>query len=169
MLDTNNSTNSTEVTVEGAAPAWRRWYLAGLTALAAYGTGVGWQAQQVSYPLYRSVAAEEFLAYHHDYNAVIPWVVIVPGFAGFLGAVAFWWTRPAYVPRPAAAVVSAAGLTSLLATVAWAIPMHNRLDAIGQDAATIDSLLDANLLRSAALTLTTLTLVWCLARTRRTH
>jgi len=173
MHDTTDSSRSTNPTgspsptgiaVERPDRAWRRWHLAGLAALTAYSTGVSWQAQQVSYPLYRSVAAEDFLAYHQDYNAAIPWVVIVPGFVGFLAGVAFWWTRPADVPRPAAAVVSAAGLTSLLATVAWAIPMHSRLDEIGQDDATIDSLLDANLLRSAALTVATLTLVWCLAR-----
>ncbi|MGD9752734.1 MAG: hypothetical protein AB7W59_17235 [Acidimicrobiia bacterium] len=149
------------------APRWRRWYLTGLTGLAAYSTGLGWQAQAVSYPLYRSVTPDNFAAYHLDYNGAIPLPVIVPGFATFLAAVAFWWTRPAEVTRRKAAIVSGVGLVALGTTVAWAIPMHNRLDRIGQSAATIDSLLRANLVRSLALTAATIVLLHELARDAR--
>ena len=142
----------------------RSWYLVGLTALTAYSTGVGWQAQQVSYPLFGAVPASAFPAYHLRYNAAIPLPVIVPGFLSFLAAVAFCWTRPAEVPRPAAAVVAATGLASLLATVLWPIPMHDRLDRSGRSAATLDSLLQANLVRSIALTVGTVTLGWCVTR-----
>ncbi|MGL4176016.1 MAG: hypothetical protein ACRCSN_08045 [Dermatophilaceae bacterium] len=157
-----------------AAPArrtaplgWRHVGLAGLTAVTAYSTGVGWQAQLVSYPLYRAVAPEDFLAYHAQYNSSIPLVVIVPGFASFLAGIAFLWTRPAEVPRRVAALVAATGAISLVATVARAIPMHNRLDRIGQDSATIDDLLQANLVRSLALTLGTAALCWSVARVIR--
>lgn len=146
---------------------WRHTYLVGLTALTAYSTGVGWQAQLVSYPFFGTVPAEHFAAYHQQYNAAIPLVVIVPGFLGFLGAIAFWWTRPREIGRPAAGVVALAGLASLLATVLWAIPMHDRLDRIGQSAATIDSLLAANLLRSLALTVGAVALGWCCVRVAR--
>lgn len=146
---------------------WRRWYLAGLTALTAYSMGVGWQAHVVSYPFFGTVPADHFAAYHLQYNAAIPIVVIIPGFAGFLAGIAFLWARPRDVPRPAALVVAGAGLVSVLATVLWAIPMHDRLDRIGQDAATLDSLLQANLLRSLALTAGTSALVCCVARARR--
>ncbi|GAA4926786.1 hypothetical protein EV188_10848 [Actinomycetospora succinea] len=148
-------------------PPWRRAHLVGLTALTAYSTGVGWQAQMVSYPLFRAVPAEDFLAYHAQYNQAIPLVVIVPGFLTFLACAAFPWTRPAEVPRRLAAVVAAGGLASLASTVAWAIPRHDRLDRIGQDAATIDSLLDANLVRSLALTVCTVGLL--VATTRMTR
>lgn len=140
---------------------WRRWHLVGLTALTAYSTALGWQAQFVSYPLYRAVDAADFAAYHLQYNHSIPLVVIAPGFLTFLAGAAFPWTRPDDVPRRVAAVVSLAGLGSLLTTVLWAIPRHDRLDAIGPDAATIDSLLQANLWRSLALTVGTVALVWC--------
>jgi hypothetical protein len=143
---------------------WRQLYLVGLTALTGYSTGVAWQAQAVSYPLFGTVSAEDFAAYHLQYNALIPLPVIVPGFLTFLAGIAFFWARPPEVPRPAAAVVAATGLTSLLATVLWAIPMHDRLDRIGQDAATLDSLLQANLLRSVALTAGAVALGWCLTR-----
>ena len=49
-------------------------------------------------------------------------------------------------------------------TVAWAIPMHDRLDVIGQDASTIASLLQANAVRTALLTLGTVALGWCFVR-----
>lgn len=143
---------------------WRRWYLGGLTALTAYSMGVGWQAQLVSYPFFGTVPAEHFAAYHLRYNAAIPVVVIIPGFFSFLAGIAFYWARPRDVPRPAALVVAGAGLVSVLTTVLWAIPMHDRLDRIGQDAATVASLLSANLVRSLALTAGTAALVWSVAR-----
>ena len=146
---------------------WRRLHLIGLTALSAYSTAIAWQAQVVSYPLFRAVDPSSFAAYHEQYNHSIPVVVIVPGFVSFLAGAAFYWTRPDGTPRPVAALVSVAGVTALLSTVLWAIPMHNRLDDIGPSATTVDSLLDANLLRTAALSTATLALLWCQVRAGR--
>jgi hypothetical protein len=143
---------------------WRQLNLAALTALTGYSTALGWQAQVVSYPLYRAVGDAEFAAYHRQYNEAIPLVVIAPGFASFLSGAAFYWTRPADVSRPVAAVVSVAGAVSIASTILWAIPMHDRLDQVGRSAATIDSLLRANLVRTAALTTSTLALVWSVWR-----
>lgn len=163
-----NSTTIRARTIRGVGvrSRWRRPHLVALTALTAYSTGVGWQAQLVSYPLFRAVPAEDFLAYHAQYNRSIPLVVIVPGFLTFLACAAFPWTRPADVPGRLAAAVSASGVVALVSTVAWAIPMHDRLDRIGQSAAAIDSLLDANLVRSLALTAGTAALVVATTRTR---
>lgn len=146
---------------------WRHRNLVGLTALTAYSTALGWQAQLVSYPLYRAVAPADFAAYHQQYNQAIPVVVIAPGFLTFLACTAFSWTRPAGTPRPVAALVSVAGVTSLLSTVLWAIPLHDRLDDVGPSAATIDGLLDANLLRTVALSAATVALLWCQLRSAR--
>jgi hypothetical protein len=146
---------------------WRTWGTAALATLTAYSAAIGWQAQLVSYPLYRAVGSEEFAAYHLQYNDSIPVVVIAPGFAAFLGGIAFVWTRPADVPRWAAFVVAGGGLTSVLTTVLWAIPMHNRLDSIGQSQQTIDSLIMANVPRTVALTVSTGVLMWALVRSRR--
>ncbi|WP_088284285.1 hypothetical protein [Kineosporia sp. A_224] len=121
----------------------------------------------MSYPLYRAVAPAAFAAYHQQYNEAIPVVVIAPGFLTFLAGAAFYWTRPASTPRPVAALVSVAGLTSLLSTVLWAVPLHDRLDDVGRSAATIDGLLDANLLRTAALSAATVALLWCQVRSGR--
>ncbi|MEJ2887600.1 hypothetical protein [Actinomycetospora aeridis] len=167
MSTTSTTTAATATSTGTRTPAWRRAHLVGLTAVTAYATGVGWQAQLVSYPLFRAVPAEDFLAYHAQYNRAIPLVVIAPGFLCFVACTAFPWTRPAGVSRRLAAVVAAGGLAALVSTVAWAIPRHDRLDRIGQDAATIDSLLDANLLRSLVLTVSTAGLL--VATTRMTR
>lgn len=150
-------------TVLGPA-TWRIWTLTVIAALTAYSSGVSWQAQFVSYPLYEAMGAADFPAYHLAYNAAIPAVVIVPGFLSFLGGIAFFWTRPAGVSKTAAAVVASCGLGSLLVTVLWAIPMHDQLDRIGQDATTIGSLLQANALRTGFLSLATVVLFGCLTR-----
>lgn len=152
-----------ERSVDGGA-RWRLVSLAALAGLTAYSTGVSWQAQFVSYPLFREMSAADFGAYHLAYNAAIPAVVIAPGFLTFLACAAFPWTRPRDVPRAAALIVAASGVVSLASTVLWAIPMHARLDRIGQDAETISSLLQANALRTGALTLGAVALFWCLVR-----
>ena len=138
--------------VTRSRPAWRYIYTVLLAGLGWYSTAIAWQAQLVSYPLFRSVGPAEFPAYHLDYNDSILLVVVVPGFVTFLAGAAFWWARPHGVGRRRAAVVSLASLVSLLATVLWAIPQHDELDRSGQSSATIDSLLAANLVRSFALT-----------------
>lgn len=143
---------------------WRTWNLVAVSGLTAHSATLGWLAQEVMYPLFRAVGADEFPNYHQHYNQAIVWPVIVPGFLGFTSAAAFYWTRPADVPRWAGAVVSLSGATCILSTVLWAIPMHDRLDQIGQSAATIDSLLAANLVRTVALTVSLAVLGWCVGR-----
>jgi hypothetical protein len=138
-----------------------------LTALTAYSTGVSWQAQFVSYPLYRAMSAADFPEYHLAYNASIPGVVIAPGFATFLACAAFPFYRPEGVSGRLAAVVASTGAGSLLTTVLWAIPMHDKLDRVGQDPATIAGLLQANAVRTAFLTVGTAALSWSVARLLR--
>lgn len=147
--------------------SWRAWNLIGLTALTAYSTALGWQAQAVSYPLFREVPPDAFATYHERYNATIPAVVIAPGFVTFLAGTAFWWTRPQGVTRSLAAVVSLSGLVSIVTTVFWAIPEHDELDRTGPSASTIDSLLAANLVRTVALTAGTAALCVTLRRLLR--
>ncbi len=153
-----------DVATAAVTTGWRTWFLVATGALAAYSTGLSWQAQFVSYPLFRVLTAAEFPGYHLAYNDAILWVVIVPGFLTFLACAALPFTRPDQVSRATAWVVALTGVGSLLSTVLWAIPMHDALDRIGQDAATIDSLLLANGARTAFLTAGAIALSWCLAR-----
>jgi len=104
------------------------------------------------------VGTEGFAAYHQHYNEDILWPVLIPGFPTVFACALFLWIRPVRVPRPAGAAVTAIGISSLLLTLLWAIPMHDRLDRDGPVAATIDSLLQANLLRSVLLTVCTILL-----------
>ncbi|MEE3851456.1 hypothetical protein VZC37_14010 [Gordonia sp. LSe1-13] len=71
-------TNPAPVAVDVGRPGWRIWNLAAVSGLTAYSAGVAWQAQFVSYPLYRAMSSDEFPAYHLAYNHAIPGVVIVP-------------------------------------------------------------------------------------------
>jgi hypothetical protein len=149
--------------------SWRWWTAVGTFGITAYSTAIGWQAQAVSYPFFRTVPADHFLAYHAQYNESIPLVVIAPGFVAFLAGIAFPWLRPAGTSRAAAVAVSVAGGVSLLSTVLFAIPRHDELDRVGQDAQVVAELLQANVVRSLALTVGTLALGWVLGRalTRR--
>lgn len=158
-MTTGPATIDRQDTPPAVRPGVRRAHLVVLTALTTYSAAVGWQAQAVSYPLFRAVPPEDFLAYHAQYNATIPLVVIVPGFLSFLACAAFPWTRPADVARGLAWVVAVSGVGALISTVAWAIPRHDELDRIGWSAPTIDSLLDANLLRCLVLSVGTIALV----------
>ena len=164
---TASTPTTTRTTNTHPAGPWRPAALAGLTVLTAYGTGIAWQAQFVSYPLFGAMSAADFPAYHLAYNAAIPGVVIVPGFLSFLACAAFPFIKPNGVPRLATAIVALTGLGSLLATVLWAIPMHDRLDRIGQDAATVESLLQANAVRTAFMTAGTAALTWITVRLLR--
>jgi hypothetical protein len=153
---------STSETTRGSS--WRSGYAVGLTALATYSTAIGWQAQLVSYPLYRAVGEEEFPDYHLQYGRSIPAVVIVPGFMTFLGGTAFGRVRPAWISRRRAWFVAGCGATSLLSTVLWAIPRHDELDRAGRSDQAIDSLIKANTVRTAALSAMAVALVGSVAR-----
>jgi hypothetical protein len=160
MSQTAGSTVRSDPAARRRQGRWRDAALVALTAMTAYTTAISWQVQAVSYPLFRAVDAVQFPAYHQQYNETILWPVLIPGFPTAAAGVLFFWIRPARLSGRVAAVVSAASLASLLLTVLWAIPMHDRLDVIGQDGATIDSLLRANLLRSLSFTLSTAALCW---------
>jgi hypothetical protein len=141
-----------------SAPGWRDVYLVVLTCMMAYSTAIAWQAQVVSYPLFLAVGAADFAAYHLRYGEFIPSVVIAPGFLTFFAGMLFPWVRPAHGKRAASATVALASLAALVATLAQAIPAHDAMDRVGAAAPAIDTLLAANLLRSAALTIGTLAL-----------
>jgi len=151
----------------GTRPTWREVALVTLTVLTAYTTAISWQVQAVSYPLFRAVGSNDFAAYHQQYNEDILWPVLIPGFPTVIACGLFFWIRPDRVARLAAAAVTASGIITLLLTLFWAIPLHDRLDLIGPDAATIDSLLQANLLRSVMLTACTVLLGWIVLRGSR--
>lgn len=161
-----HSTGLAPRTSAARTSTWRDWALGATAAVSLYSAGIAWQAQVVSYPLFGEVGPAEFPTYHLAYNAAIPWVVIVPGFACFLASAALPWTRPADVPRPLAALVGVTGLVSLAVTALWAIPMHDRLDAVGRSPEVLASLIQANGVRTGAITVGALALMGALIRRR---
>ena len=148
----------------GRQARWRLWNLAATAAITCYSTGIAWQAQLVSYPLFLAVGADDFPAYHQAYHEAIPLVVIVPGFVGFVACTVFPWTRSRDVPRRVGALVALSGIGAIASTVFWAIPRHDTLDRIGRDVATVQSLLQANALRTAVLTVGAGALLWSVVR-----
>jgi hypothetical protein len=161
IVDTAQSTQPVRPVGSGG---WRTWNLVVLGGLSAYSAAIGWQAQLVSYPLFREVPAGAFAAYHDAYSQAIPVVVIVPGFLTFIVGAAFYWTKPKRLSRALGTVVSTASAVALGATVLWAIPEHSDLDRNGASDATVDSLLTANLIRSLALTVSAVALGWGIRR-----
>ncbi len=136
----------------------------GTAALSLYSIGEAWQAQIVSYPLFGEVGAAEFPAYHLAYNAAIPLVVIVPGFLSFAASAA--------LPGPARPTCRRGSRLSSRRPVSW--PSRARCcgrsrcttasTGSGRTLQPLDSLLHANGVRTAAITLGAGALVWSLLR-----
>jgi uncharacterized SAM-binding protein YcdF (DUF218 family) len=147
-------------------------YLLALTVLAVYMTGVSLMTSQVTYPLYAAVPAGSFVEYHRRYNTRIPLVIVAPGFLCFLacatlpavGALADPDTGADRVPRWAAVLVAAGGLTALVATAGAAIPSHLRLQRHGFQPGAYRTLRRADLIRTAGCLLSAGVLVAFLPR-----
>jgi len=115
---------------------------------------------QVSYPLYSSVPAGAFVAYHARYSRRIQPVIIAPGFPTFLACVAFPFVRPDGVPGWTAALVAIGGLVALAATIALAIPSHLRLQREGFGLRAYRRLRAADGIRTLGCVLSAVLLVW---------
>ena len=70
------------------------WFLLLLAVLSVYNCGVIWPTQSVTYPLFRLVPKDAFLAYHLFYNRRITASVIIPGFLSFLVLFVLLFFRP---------------------------------------------------------------------------
>ncbi|MFQ3583249.1 hypothetical protein J8C06_13110 [Chloracidobacterium validum] len=128
------------------------WWVLGLnTAAALYMTGVIWLVQCVHYPLLRYVGAAAFADYHQRHVAAIFPVVALPMLVE--GLTAAWLTLqpPTGIWPPVlwgglVCVLAAFGVTALVS-----VPCHDQL-AQGFDAATLDTLIRTNWLRTLAWT-----------------
>ena len=111
-----------------------------------------WYAQVVIYTLFHRVGDAEYMAYHNDYSARIPFPVVVPGFASFLLPLALLFLRPASVDGWMVVANAACGFVSLFVTVALEIPRHSRLQKGGKQDDVIRQLVAFNWPRTLALT-----------------
>ncbi len=94
-------------------------------------TGVGWFVQVVHYPLFGSVGADEFSAYHDAHSRLVTRVVLLPMTVELVTSAWLVLDRPAGVGSAAVW----AGL--VLAVVTWAstalvqVPQHRALSPAG--------------------------------------
>lgn len=128
------------------------WLLVHLVAVAVL-AGVGWVVQLVVYPAFRLVGAGEWARYHDGHMRAITRVVTLPWLAQGVSTAALLFAPPAG-GLPAAAVLAALALATVVATVATAVPVHGRL-AAAPGAADVTVLLRANLARTLAWTAST--------------
>ena len=83
--------------------------------------GVGWVVQLVVYPAFRLVGADEWVRYHGTHTRAISRVVALPWLAQGVSTAALL-IAPAAGGRPAAAVLAALALVTVVATVAQRCP-----------------------------------------------
>ena len=125
------------------------WLVIHLVAVALL-TGVGWVVQLVVYPAFRLVGPDEWAAYHAAHRRAITLVVGLPWMVQAVSTVALLLDPPG--GRLVAAVFLAAlGVVTVAATVAVAVPAHDRLTALHRDR-DLTVLLRANLVRTLAWT-----------------
>jgi hypothetical protein len=125
------------------------WLVVHLVAVAVL-MGVGWVVQLVVYPAFRIVGPDEWAPYHDAHRRAITRVVGVPWVAQAASTVALLLEPPG--GRLVAAVVLAVlAVVTVAATVAVAVPAHDRLTATHHDA-DLTVLLRANLVRTLAWT-----------------
>ncbi|MEV6491963.1 hypothetical protein AB0M20_25605 [Actinoplanes sp. NPDC051633] len=136
-------------------------YLLVVTGLAVYVVGISLMTTQVSYPLYASVPADAFVAYHARYSRRIQPIIIAPGFPTFLACVVFPFVRPGSVSVWAGALVAAGGVVALGATLSTAIPAHVRLQRDGFTPAHYRRLRTADVIRTGACVLSAAVLIAC--------
>lgn len=125
------------------------WLVVHLVAVAAL-TGVGWVVQLVVYPAFRLVGPDEWASYHHAHRRAIALVVGLPWVAQAASTVALLLEPPGG-DLLAVVVLAVLALGTVVATVAVAVPAHDRLTATHRDA-DLTVLLRANLARTLAWT-----------------
>lgn len=123
------------------------WLVVHLVAAAVL-AGVGWLVQVVVYPAFRLVGRGEWARYHGGHLRGVSQVVALPWLAQGVSTAALL-LAPAAGGRGAAAVLAALALVTVAATVAAAVPVHERL-AGAPDASDVAALLRANLVRTIA-------------------
>jgi hypothetical protein len=108
-----------------------------------------WLVQLVIYPAFGAVGVERFADWHAGYTRRVAWVVgpLMLGQAGAIGRLL--WVRLSVCGLLAAAAVAVAWV----ATAAWAVPLHDRLQARGAEGALVAKLVRGNWVRTVAWTL----------------
>ena len=140
------------------------WTLLVTLAFTLYMTGMIWSMHVFEYPLFASVGAEEFAAYHAAHNRRLPFFVILPSFLALASAIGLVWVHPAGMPGWLLVLVVALDLAVIVSTIVWQAPLHARLDREGYAAEVIGTLIRSNWIRTILWTLNALLLLGLAAR-----
>ncbi len=136
-----------------------------LTNLAAtlFMTGLIWFVQLIHYPLYAQVGADRFVNYENLHRQMITPLVGPVMLVELLTAAALIIKRPETIPASAAWI--GLGLAGLiwLSTALLQVPEHGVLSN-GFDTAAHQRLVSTNWLRTAAWSIRSLLMLWCVAR-----
>lgn len=132
--------------------------------LAAVLCGLIWLVQGVLYPGFALVGADAFPAYHAAEVQRISWLVIPLMLAeAILVLGTLVWARRV----PLAWLATGLSGVVWLSTAFLQVPLHERLSRVGLELATVEALVDTNLIRAVAWTLRLAVLVVWLVRLRR--
>lgn len=126
--------------------------------------GLIWLVQGVLYPGFALVGADAFPAYHAAEVRRISWLVVPLMLAeGVLVLGTLVWARRLPLAWFASGLAGAVWLSTALLQV----PLHQRLSEVGLELATVDALVETNLVRVVAWALRLAVLVVWLVRVRR--
>ncbi len=131
--------------------------------VSAFLTGLIWLVQVVQYPLLSRVGADAFRIYHTLHSLRISWIVVPAMLLEVLLAVALVARGRGIAPGWWLVATSALLAMVWLSTFALQVPCHQRL-AQGFDLATWQRLVATNWIRTAAWSVRTALLGWCVLR-----
>lgn len=117
----------------------------------AWMTGIGWFVQAVHYPLFGYAVGPRWTEFHAEHSRRTALVVGLPWALQGVTVLALLAVRPAGVPVGLIVVAVLLAGTTVLATVAFALPAHGRL-ATGHSDAVQRRLLRTGWLRTLAWT-----------------
>ncbi|MDX2074957.1 MAG: hypothetical protein SFZ02_00880 [bacterium] len=133
-----------------------------LTAFCLYCTGASWMLQVVCYPTYLLVGETEFVPFHISFGQRLL-IAVVPMGLTCLAMIAFIFIRTDPIPAWATWVAGACGAVILLTTAILEVPKHLKLDKEGKSDALINGLVRDNLPRTAAWTLASVMMIYCVS------
>ncbi|MBC8078054.1 MAG: hypothetical protein H7Y32_18395 [Chloroflexales bacterium] len=136
-----------------------------LTALLTFfNTGLQYYTTVSTYPLFSDLAAEAFVPYHQAYERRLPFAIYVPYTLLMLTTILLAFVRPASVALGWVFVLLALNGSIMAVSLAFAAPIHARLDREGKNERWLHLLRRYNLPRLLAASASSLILCLLLVR-----
>jgi hypothetical protein len=118
-----------------------------------FNNALHYYTQVQTYPLFAWVGRDEFVSFHQEYQRRLPAAIYAPYSLLMAGNALLLFFRPAEVPVWSVAVLLILNASILLESLAFAAPVHYRMDRqTGNDKGEVRRLIRLNALRLAAAT-----------------